>query len=398
VSTTERVSRKGFLLVGALLTLAALALGSVRFARADWTGIPLDRWPDGMQLRVGPARCHEDIPPYTTETGRVIHGLVVDEEQYLSIVELRRGVPRDELAAKCLYSPFTDRPAVTWIAHFIPGDEGVALSAVNLVMMVAAVWALLAAIRAAGVGPFALAVAGTLAVVNFNTLMSGSGLLIEPPALLFAALAWWFLQRRREWLLVPLIFFAVAFKEPLVVLLIPIWLWARAERSRGRAASATWLPALASTVALAAGAFAAMRWSTPADATWPANINLSLLLGNLTDPVGIVAFALATVPLGLPAFLRIRDMRREQHAEPDVRHPLLATLLDPAVAGVAVAVVLCVYAAATADLSPRIAWVGFPFAATLAAQWVDRRVGSPGPAGRGGRAGIADRIDRSLSQ
>ena len=71
VSDRPKTSMATLARIGLVLGLAALVIGSVHFARYDWTGIPLDRGPVTSTRTISPA-CHETIQPYTTESGRVI--------------------------------------------------------------------------------------------------------------------------------------------------------------------------------------------------------------------------------------------------------------------------------------------------------------------------------------
>jgi hypothetical protein len=46
-------------------------------------------------------------------------------------------------------------------------------------------------------------------------------------------------------------------------------------------------------------------------------------------------------------------------------------LFDPAVVGVLGALGICAWSFITVDLTPRLFWIGFPFAVSLAARWFD---------------------------
>ena len=66
-----RVDRVMFVRIGLVLTAVALLLGSVQFARYDWTGVPIQRAPAELDRTIS-AECHERIRPFTTSSGRTI--------------------------------------------------------------------------------------------------------------------------------------------------------------------------------------------------------------------------------------------------------------------------------------------------------------------------------------
>ena len=160
-STPQTVSGSTAVKVALLCTLGLLVVASVRFARFDWTGIPLERG-KAVQERVVSEDCTEYIRPYTTSSGRTITPVSVDEQQYLSMVDLFSGTPRDDLQVTCLLAPFTSRPALPWLASQLPFDEAVSLALVNLAMTLIATWAIVFTLRAQGVRTRAIALVGLL--------------------------------------------------------------------------------------------------------------------------------------------------------------------------------------------------------------------------------------------
>ena len=48
----------------------------------------------------------------------------------------------------------------------------------------------------------------------------------------------------------------------------------------------------------------------------------------------------------------------------------MAALTDPATVGVIMALGICGWTLITVDLTPRLFWIGYPFAVTLAARWL----------------------------
>lgn len=354
-------SRSTAVKIALVLTLAVVLLGAVRFGRYDWTGIPFERYPMTDE-RVVSEDCTEYIRPYTTESGRVIGPVAVDEQQYMSMVAHFRGVPRSELHVTCLLDPFATRPAVPWLASLLPLDEGAALGAVNLLMTVAATWAVVFTLRAQGFAGRAVAVSAGLFAVGWNTLLFSSALLIDAAVVCLVAVCWLLLAVRRPWWIWPVLLVSYPFKETVALVVLPVmavWLWRewREERiGRGRAVGA--LAAAAGAAAVSVVVSRALLLT--GDATWelaPAIGNL----GNNLAPVGLAVFLIGTGPLFVPATLRIvTDVRTDGWWR---------ALMRPEVVGLAVTAVLCFWVALAADLSPRFAWVGFPFAASLSCAW-----------------------------
>ena len=68
-ATSQGVSGRTAVKVALVLSLGVLLLASIRFARFDWTGIPLERG-RAVQERVVSSECTEYIRPYTTSSGR----------------------------------------------------------------------------------------------------------------------------------------------------------------------------------------------------------------------------------------------------------------------------------------------------------------------------------------
>src|SRR5690606_7017465 len=163
--------------VGLLLSLVVLLLGSVRFARYDWTGLPIERAPLSTERQVSP-ECLEQIGTYTTEPGRVVERVVVDEQQYMALVHSFRGVPESELQWTCLYDPFSYRSGVSWLAHWLPCDEALSLAVTMVALRLASVWLVLATLRASGVAPRVLLATAVLFTVGWSTFCFGSGLLL----------------------------------------------------------------------------------------------------------------------------------------------------------------------------------------------------------------------------
>jgi hypothetical protein len=355
------VAVRTFFRIGMLLTLIALLLGAVRFARYDWSGLPLARSPVTAVKDVS-SRCVEHIKPYTTESGRVISPVVIDEQQYLNLVEYYRGVPESKLQLTCLYDPFTNRSGMSWIAHFLPFEEGLALGVTNTVMLLLGLWLVLAALRVQGATGATILAVGLLYTVSWNVLMFGTAVLVDTGVVAAVALCWYLLASRRPWFVVPIMLLGYPLKETvgIIVPVMAVWAW-NEYRSGRRSLGAAAAPTVAAALAFVVGvAFWRGALPTP-DAAWPVTPDVSNLVHNLTDVISLGSFVVGVGPLLIPAFLAyLRAARRDGWVR---------SCIDPAVVGVVLTLGVCFWSFITVDLTPRLFWIGFPFAATLAARW-----------------------------
>ncbi len=363
-ATPQQVSGRTTLQIALLCSLGLLLVASVRFARFDWTGLPLARG-RAVQERVVSEDCTEYIRPYTTSAGRTISPLSVDDQQYLSMVDLFSGTPREDLHVTCLLAPFTNRPALPWLASLLPFDEAVSLALVNLAMTLIATWAIVFTLRAQGAGARAIALVGALFAISWNTLFFSSAILVDAGVVALVAVSWLLMAIRRPWWVAALLVVSYPLKETAAVLVLPVlaaWLWS--EVTQGRRSRSSAVACLGAGVAASALSFlVASRWFLDSDATWELSPSIGSFVNNVLAPVSLVTFLLGTAPLYLPALLRIRDRLRGEGWRPVV--------LDPAVVGVVVTLALLGWVTLAADLSSRFAWVGAPFAATLAASWFE---------------------------
>ncbi len=351
-------------LIALALSLAVLLVGSVRFARYDWSGLPLARGPLSQE-RVVSAECTEHIRAYVTSSGRTISPMTVDEQQYLSIVRFMDGTPAHDLHVSCLLAPFTNRPVMPWLASKLPVDEAVGLGLVNVAMTLVATWAVVFTLRAQRRSVRSTALAATLFALSWNTLMFGSGLLVDSGGVALVALCWLALASRRPWWVPALLLLSYPLKETIaLVVLGPLvaWCWNEVAEARRTRAGALALLAAAVVAAFASIPIAHL-WAPESAATWPLSPSLGALVNNLLSPIGLVTFLIGVGPLYVPALLALRDRLRSK--------PVMTALLDPAVVGVALTGVLVLWVTLAADLSSRFAWVGTPFAASLAAVWFE---------------------------
>lgn len=348
--------------IALLLSLAVVLIGSVRFARFDWTGIPFERNTEQVE-RVVSDDCTELVHPYRTESGRLIEPVSVDEQQYLSMVAYFRGTPESELHVTCLLNPFASRPAVPWLASWLPFDEGVSIGLVNLAMVLLATCSTVFALRSQGFSGRVVAVAGALFAIGWNTLFFSSAILVDAGAVGVVALSWYLLASRRPWLVWGVLLVSYPFKETVALIVVPVMAaWAWGEYRSGRLSGAgAGLPTLAAAAASGVSVIASRELFLTADATWELAPSVATLADNLFDPIGIVSFLLATIWLFVPALLVTSRRIRESGWK--------KTVIDPAVVGIAMTGALCLWVTPTADLSPRFAWIGFPFAASLTAAW-----------------------------
>jgi hypothetical protein len=90
--------------------------------------------------------------------------------------------------------------------------------------------------------------------------------------------------------------------------------------------------------------------------------DLSAVLHNLVEVVSLASFLVGVVPVYGPAVLCSARMIR--------REGWVRTLIEPAVVGSLLAVGIAGWSFITVDFTPRLVWIGFPFAATLAARWL----------------------------
>jgi len=355
------MSRSAAVKVALVLCLLAVLVSSVRFGRLDWTGIPFDRGPVEVTREISPD-CTEHVRPYTTDTGRVVSPVVVDEQQYMSMVDHFRGTPRDELHVTCLLDPFAQRTFVPWLARWVPLDEGLALGTVNLATVLIGIVAVLFTLRAQRFRSRVVLGVGALVALGWNTFYFAGVLLVDAAAFGLVAVGWWALATRRPWWLAASMLLAYPIKETAAVVMLPVlavWLVGELRAGRtGRVRSATLLIAAAGAALVSAGVSRA--FFLDGDATWPLAPSAGAFVNNLIGPSPVI-FLVATVPLFLPAVIVIRrDLRA---------HGWSALWTDPATVGVLLTVALCGWVLLAADLSPRFAWIGFPFAATLSARW-----------------------------
>ena len=354
----RRVGTGQFVRIGLVVSLIALVVGSVQFARYDWTGVRFQRSPESVDRTISPD-CHEQIRPFETSTGRIITPSALDEQQYVSMIDRFRG--GTDLQIECFYEPFTDRAAVPWIASLLPVEDALSLGLVNTAFLLVGIWLVLAALVVQGFGARVVLAVGVLLSANWVVFAFGTSLLIESAPFAVVALCWLLISQQRWWWVVPVLAVGVVLKETAVLALPPLWVALLPASARPGSLARRLLPAAVAT----AGAFVAyvVRGGLGPEpgASWPTGIDLGLLSFNLGPP-GLVVLAAGLAPLLVPAALWFtRRVRTVGWVEAGV---------DPAVVGVLGGLGLLAWILVTADLSPRFFWPCFPFAATLCARWL----------------------------
>ena len=353
----RRVGTGQFVRIGLVVSLVAVVVGSIQFARYDWTGIPLQRAPASIDRTISP-ECHEQIRPFETSSGRTITPLAIDEQQYLSMVEQFRGAT--EFQIECYYEPFTLRAAVPWMASLLPFEDALSLSLVNTAFLLIGTWLVLAALVAQGFGPRVVLAVGVLLSANWVVLAFGTSLLIESAPFAVVALCWLLISLRRWWWVAPVVAVGVVMKETAVLALPALWVALLPASARPGPWPRRLLPAAVATVVALVAYVARAGIGPEADAAWPTGIDLGLLSFNLNPP-GLVVLVAGLAPLLVPAALWFRRRVRDVG--------WVEAVYDPAVVGVLGGLGLLGWILITADLSPRFFWPCFPFAATLCARW-----------------------------
>ncbi|MFN7149521.1 MAG: hypothetical protein ACK4V6_08565 [Microthrixaceae bacterium] len=351
----------------AVLTISLVLIGGLRFARMDVLGtsfFAVDRY-------------------YTFETdeGRDLENLNIDIVQYLSMIEDRRGVddafekqePYQEFAetgeaVEGPVSPFIHRPALPWIASWLPFDSAAAFAVTNLVLVVAGLWFLVDALRVRGRSPRAQLFGGVLYTFALPVLVFTSSLYIDGGAMAVFVFGYWLIARRAWWAVVAFIPLSYLVKEALLALApAAAWAWHLAGHRFRSARFALG----ASIAAIGWIAVAATVSATAPDPVFSFSVmpKLVYLGGNLGNPTSTLFFILGLGPVVLPALLLMwNDVRSV-----GVRGAFLGPSGSDTV-GFCTLVLINVYSMVSTDLTLRTGWLIFPFAIGLSARWLDQVV------------------------
>ena len=263
---------------------------------------------------------------------------------------------------KCLYDPFTFRSGMSWIAHWLPFEEGLALGVTNTVFLLVAIGLVLLTLKAQGFSPRVILAAGALFAIGWNPFFFGTAVLVDSGVLAAIALCWYLLVIKRPWFVWPILLLGYPLKETvgIVVPVILVWAWVEYRAGRRSLVSAA-APAIAATIAFVVGV-AFWRQALPtAAAAWPVTPDVGNIIHNAGDIIGLASFVVGAGPLLIISALRYWRVKGRQG--------WIQAAIDPAVVGVVVALGICGWSFITVDLTPRIFWIGFPFATSLAAYW-----------------------------
>jgi hypothetical protein len=348
-----------------VLTIALVIIGGLRFARMDAVGtdfFAVDRY-------------------YTFETdqGQAIENLNIDIVQYLSMIEDRRGVegafekqePYEEFAdspdaVKGPVSPFIHRPALPWIASWLPLDSAPAFALVNLALVVAGLWFLVDALRVSGRSPRAQLLGAVLYTFALPVLVFASSLYIDGGAMAVFVVGYWLIARRAWWALVVFIPLSYLVKEALFALVpAAAWAWHLAGH-RFRSAKF----ALGASIAVVG--WLAVRAAVSAAAPDPVLSysvmpKLSYLGGNLGNMTSTLFFAVGLAPVVVPALLLMWREIRSGGVSGLFHGPSGADAV-----GFCTLVLINIYSIVSTDLTLRTGWLIFTFAIAMAARWLDQ--------------------------
>jgi hypothetical protein len=231
------------------------------------------------------------------------------------------------------------------------------------VMTLLGLWFMLLALRAQRFSARTILVVGAVVAVSWNVLFFGTAVLVDSGVVAAIALCWYLLAIRRPWFVWPVLLVGYPLKETvgIVVPVILVWAWTEYRAGRQALVSAG-APAAAAAVAFVVGVGVWRQVLPASDAAWPVTPDISNFLHNVGDVISLGAFVVGAGVLLVPALLAYR---RSARADGWFR-----ALVDPAVIGVFTAFGICFWSFITVDLTPRLFWIGFPFAATLAARWL----------------------------
>jgi hypothetical protein len=219
--------------------------------------------------------------------------------------------------------------------------------------------AIVLALSRSGASATALWIVALLVAVNWNTLMFAGGLLIDPVVLAFMSVGWLLLVTRRPWWVVPMMALAYPLKETTLLFgaVLAAWAW---QNYRSRPAQGLALVGSAAVAGLAG--LVATRASVEAEGAWDMGIKLRVLVEN-QHVFNLTPMAIAILPVALPAVWRLLQLKRVDG--------WWATLIRPEAVGFELFVAVTAYTWISHDLSPRLFFIGVPFAAWLAVQWFD---------------------------
>lgn len=355
-----------------LLTIALLIVGGLRFSRADLLGTSMF--------------AQDRYYTFQTDQGRNVENLNIDISQYLAMTEDFGGVEGafdkqeayEEFASnpdavKGPVAPFIYRPALPFLASLLPLDAPDAFALVNLVLVVAGLWALVDALRVSGRSAQTQLLGGILYVVALPVLVFTSALYIDGGAMAVLVIGYWLLARRWWPLLVAFLPLSYLVKENLFVLAPSAALaWkvsGRSWRDRSFIVGAT-----ISVVGWVAVAVLVRSLAPDPVLSYSVTPKWSYFGGNLGNVTSMLFLAVGSAPVLVPAALgfwwaiRDRGLRGAFMSAP-----------GPDMVGVLVVLAMNLYSMVSTDLTLRTMWLVWPFAIGLGAAWADGAVGDRWP-------------------
>lgn len=299
---------------------------------------------------------------YTDATGHLTTGLILDETQYLRLVDHSTGD-----APSSLIAPFTARALAPWLAGHLPFDAATSLLVINITSLTVGTFAL--ALLATDLTRSRRATLAAVLVwsISLPTLRYTSGSFVDPAAVGLVPAVLLLLYRR---LMIPaaLVFTAAVWMKETALSILPLILtfeWMRHEITRRRR-----LVNCALWTVVAAAAYSSAELFGGGHlivfASWiPASVSVAkrMFLFNVLSISRTAAFVLTVLPAAFGVAMWLRHRRRAEVPLPD--HVAM-----PLVVGCGSATALSLYAIPSAVLGGRTVWMTLAPAALLIAGWV----------------------------
>jgi hypothetical protein len=348
-----------------LLSLLAILLGGLRFARIDLAGTSFF--------------ATDEYYTYETEGGRHIEHLNIDIVSYLAMIEDARGVegafykmepyPQFVAAGDDVpmgpVAPFVHRPVLPYLASLLPMDASFAFAAVNLAVVVLGLWALVDALARQGRSTTAQLVGGLLYVVALPIVVFASALYIDGGAMAMLTIGYWLVVRRWWWAFAVFLPLSYGVKESMIFLApAAIVAWRASGRSWRDRAFVLGAPlVLAAFIAVAVLVRVLAPTPEYSYSVWP---KLSYFGGNLGNITSTAFFIVGSASVALPALVCIVVLVRERGLGGAFE------LAGTEITGVVTMVGVNLYSMVSTDLTLRTGWLVWPFAISLSALLVDR--------------------------
>ncbi|MCB9386540.1 MAG: hypothetical protein H6517_01775 [Microthrixaceae bacterium] len=306
-----------------------------------------------------------NYPWYVTADGDVLRGLIIDQTQYLRLVEHFTNEAPD-----LVVRPFSQRALAPWVAGWVPADAAVSLFVVNVLALVGATFLLASLVRYLTHNRTSVVAAVAVWVISFPVFWYTGKALVDAAAVGMSVGVLWSLYRSQRLLGAVALLAAVWTKEATVLLVVPavvFELLAGERHSRARLVrSGVWV-AVAVCAYLSRGLL--VDGLDVTFATWiPPSVESArgFLLNNLGGFGGLGQFVLTVVPVVVALGLWVPQLRREGFGSANADAWSL-------VFGMLSAVALGLWSLWSALFDGRTAWLAVPQAALLIALAVDRQ-------------------------